>query len=596
LGLIKRFAGDVRFLTAMARTARAVSAPRANANVTFADRVEAHVQRSPDRTALIQGERELSYADLDGAANRFARWAQSIGIERGAVVAVLLGNRPELVIAQLGLAKLGAVTALINHNLRGNALAHCVDVAKARCVIVHAEFREEWQSAVPHLSSALPAYSLGGLAQGTQPLDEALENASSTPLDPRVRTGLEAGDPYLYIYTSGTTGLPKAARVSHLRAMSMAVGAIAALPLGPGDRMYVALPLYHSAGGGMALGGALLSGATAVIAPKFSASSFWSDCVRHGVTHFQYIGELCRYLLNSPEHPDERAHKIEACIGNGLRPEVWGPFQEHFRIPKIVEFYGATEGNVAMINYDGTVGAVGRLPKLVRRALGTQIVRYDVARDTHERDENGHCIPYKPGEVGEAIGRISAVARFEGYTNDEATEKKILRNVFDDGDAYFRTGDLMKMDAQDYFYFVDRIGDTFRWKGENVATTEVADVLNGAPGIIETTVYGVPIPGDDGRAGMAAVVLATDTAFDGQAFYAHAARHLPRYAMPAFVRLSGQIDVTGTLKQRKQALAAEGWDPATIAEPLFVRDDAGRRYAPLTPARHDEITRGRHRL
>jgi fatty-acyl-CoA synthase len=226
------------------------------------------------------------------------------------------------------------------------------------------------------------------------------------------------------------------------------------------------------------------------------------------------------------------------------------------------------------------------------------LARYDVAAGDLARGADGRGLPCADDEPGELLGKVGMAGSmdYDGYTDRGATERKIVRDVFEPGDAWFRSGDLLRRDAEGYYYFVDRIGDTFRWKGENVATTEVADVLNGAPGITETTVYGVPIPGDDGRAGMAAVVLATDTAFDGQAFYAHAARHLPRYAMPAFVRLSGQIDVTGTLKQRKQALAAEGWDPATVAEPLFVRDDAGERYVPLTPARHGEITSGRYRL
>jgi fatty-acyl-CoA synthase len=594
LGLIDRLSRDVRLVTALARTARSLGVTRPDSSTTFADRFEARVERAPDRTAIIQDDRELSYRELDAAANRFAHWAQSTGVERGSVVALLLGNRPELVIAQLGLAKLGAVSALINHHLRGHALAHCVDVAKAHCAVIHAEFREEWQSAVPHLSSALPAYSLGGIAQGTEPLDEALESASPAPLDPRVRTGLEAGDPYLYIYTSGTTGLPKAARISHLRGMSIASGAIGPLALGPGDRMYIALPLYHSAGGGMALGGALLSGATAVIAPRFSASRFWSDCVRHDVTHFQYIGELCRYLLNSPEHPDEHRHKIRGCVGNGLRPEVWGPFQERFGIPKIVEFYGATEGNVAMFNNDGKVGAVGRIPRLARKLIGTQLVRYDVERDTHERDENGHCIPCEPGEVGEAIGRITAVARFEGYTSEEATQKKILRDVFEDGDAYFRTGDLLRMDEDDYFYFVDRIGDTFRWKGENVATSEVAEALSVAEGVLEANVYGVQIPGQDGRAGMAALVV--DDTFDAGELYAHLERELPSYARPIFVRLGKELETTGTFKHRKVDLVKEGFDPETVPDPVLFADPSAKSYVPLAPDRYAKIIAGEIRL
>jgi fatty-acyl-CoA synthase len=594
MGLLDRLQSNVQLVAGLARTARAVGMPRPDSTTTFADRFEARVSEGPDRTALVQDDRELSYRELDAEANRFARWAQSIGVERGSVVALLLGNRPELAIAQLGLAKLGAVSALINHNLRGNALAHCVEVAKAVAAVVHAEFRDEWQSAQPHLSSSLRAYSLGGIAQGAEPLDEVLAAASPAALDPRVRTGLEAGDPYLYIYTSGTTGLPKAARISHLRGMSIAGGSVGALGLRPGHRMYVPLPLYHSAGGGMAMGGALLSGATAVIAPRFSASRFWSDCVRHAVTHFQYIGELCRYLLNSPEHPDERRHQIQGCVGNGLRPEVWRPFQERFRIPKIVEFYGATEGNVVMMNFEGKVGAVGRLPGLVRRAVGTHLVRYDVERDTHERDEDGHCIPCGPGEVGEAIGRITAVARFEGYTNEEATKKKILRDVFDDGDAYFRTGDLLRMDEDDYFYFVDRIGDTFRWKGENVATSEVAEALSMAPGVVEANVYGVEIPGQEGRAGMAALVV--DDAFDPTELYAHLERELPTYARPVFVRIGKELETTGTFKHRKVELVKEGFDPAAISDPVLFADASARSYVPLLAERHAEIVNGEVRL
>jgi fatty-acyl-CoA synthase len=331
-----------------------------------------------------------------------------------------------------------------------------------------------------------------------------------------------------------------------------------------------------------------------VIAPKFSASQFWTDCVSHGVTAFQYIGELCRYLLNTPEHPDERRHTVRGCVGNGLRPEIWVAFQERFRIPQIVEFYGATEGNVAMINYDGKVGSVGRLPALVRRALGTHLIRYDVESDAHVRDANGFCIPCGPGEVGEAIGRITGVARFEGYTSASATEKKILRDVFEKGDAYFRTGDLMRMDAESYFYFVDRIGDTFRWKGENVATSEVAEVLSVAKGVREANVYGVSVPGHEGRAGMAALVV--DDAFEPAALYAHVARALPSYARPVFVRISSEIEITGTFKHRKVELVKEGFDPATVPDSVLFADPGAKSYVPLQPALHDRIVSGEVRL
>jgi fatty-acyl-CoA synthase len=373
----------------------------------------------------------------------------------------------------------------------------------------------------------------------------------------------------------------------------MGGGAAGAQALGPEDRVYVPLPLYHSAGGVMAAVGALLSGGGLVLARRFSASRFWTDCARFEATSFQYIGELCRYLLNTPEHPDERRHRVRVCIGNGLRPEIWGPFQERFGIPRIIEFYGATEGNVALMNFDGRVGAVGRMPRLVRRLLGIELIRYDVAKDAHERDARGFCIPCRPGEVGEAIGRLSQAVRFEGYTSPEATEKKILRDVFKQGDAYFRTGDLLRQDDDDYFYFVDRIGDTFRWKGENVSTSEVAEALSVCPGVLEANVYGVAVPGQDGRAGMAALVV--DAGFDPAGLAERAKRELPAYARPLFVRLQPEIETTGTFKHRKVDLVSDGFDPAKISDPLFFLDGE-RGYVPLDAALHARIVSGEVRV
>jgi fatty-acyl-CoA synthase len=343
----------------------------------------------------------------------------------------------------------------------------------------------------------------------------------------------------------------------------------------------------------MAAGSALMSGAVLVLARKFSARRFWSDCRENEVTSFQYIGELCRYLLHAPEHADETRHRVRVCIGNGLRPEIWEQFQERFGIPKIIEFYGATEGNVALMNLDGKVGAIGRLPRIVRGVMGVALIRYDVAKDEHERGPKGFCIPCKPGEVGEAIGRITAMSRFDGYSSPEATEKKILRNVFKTGDAYFRTGDLMRMDDEDYFYFVDRIGDTFRWKGENVSTNEVAEVLSVCPGVKEANVYGVTVPGQDGRAGMAALVV--EPGFDPAALAERAARELPAYARPVFVRLLPQIEITGTFKHRKVELVKEGFDPAAISDPLYFLDGE-RGYVRLDPALFGRIARGEQRV
>jgi fatty-acyl-CoA synthase len=275
---------------------------------------------------------------------------------------------------------------------------------------------------------------------------------------------------------------------------------------------------------------------------------------------------------------------------------VWGAFQERFGIPRIVEMYGATEGNVALQNLDGRVGSVGKPHALLEDQVA--LVRFDHAAGDIVRDADGRGVSCEDGEAGELLGKVGTTGamEYDGYTDRAATERKLLRDVFEAGDAWFRTGDLLRCDAEGYYYFVDRIGDTFRWKGENVATQEVADVLNGAGGVGESTVYGVQLPGEDGRAGMAALVLTRDAVFDGAAFYAHAERHLPRYAMPAIVRLVDAVEVTGTLKQRKQRVVEEGYDPALVTDPLFVRDDAARRYVPLTLALHDDLRQGRLRL
>jgi fatty-acyl-CoA synthase len=308
------------------------------------------------------------------------------------VVAILMGNCPEYIMTWLGLAKIGAVSALLNTNLRGQPLAHCLGVAGAKHVVVGADLADSLASAREHLETWPTVWARGRAVDGARDLDAELAQRPGEAIDPDVRRGMTAADKLFYIYTSGTTGLPKAANISHQRALAMGGGAHGAQQLDEQDRVYVCLPLYHSAGGVMATVGALLSGGGLVLARKFSASRFWSDCVRYEATSFQYIGELCRYLLGSPEHPDERRHGIRICIGNGLRPEVWPAFQERFGIPHIIEFYGATEGNVALMNFDGKVGAIGRLPRLVRKVMGVELIRYDVARDEHERDAAGHCL------------------------------------------------------------------------------------------------------------------------------------------------------------------------------------------------------------
>ncbi|QUD88216.1 long-chain-acyl-CoA synthetase [Phenylobacterium montanum] len=539
----------------------------------------------PDAPALLSDHETLTYAELAERSRRWARWALAQGVAKGEVVALMAPNSPSYMAFWLGVTSVGVVAALLNTNLRGAALAHCLAVAEPKHVVL-AEAFANCAEAAPDGARVWPMEQVDLAAVSGEPLTDA------------ERQGTRLSDPALLIYTSGTTGLPKAARVSHHRIMSWSGWFAGLMDASPDDRLYDCLPMYHSVGGVVATGALLIRGGSVVLREKFSASQFWDDIVRWDCTLFQYIGELCRYLLAAPPSDQERAHRLRMICGNGLRPDVWAPFQERFAIPKILEFYAATEGNFSLYNVEGEVGAIGRIPGFMAHRFPAALVRHDVATGLPARGEDGLCQRCAVGEPGEAIGRLAAggdpAHRFEGYTSAAESEKKILRDVFEPGDAWLRTGDLMRQDARGFWYFVDRIGDTFRWKGENVATTEVAEALSEIPGVIEATVYGVAVPGADGKAGMAALV--TGEGFDLSGLRARLAGRLPAYAQPVFLRLSPALAVTETFKQKKADLAKEGFDPAVVAEPLFVALPGGDGYAPLDAPLFDQIAGGRIRL
>jgi fatty-acyl-CoA synthase len=452
----------------------------------------------------------------------------------------------------------------------------------------------ELAGALTHRPRAATIWTAGE-RDGCASLDRALADQSGEPLGPAERPSLTLDDRALYIYTSGTTGLPKAANVSHFRVMQWSQWFAGLMDVSPDDRMYDCLPMYHSVGGVVATGAVLVGGGSVVIRERFSARRFWEDVVRWDCTLFQYIGELCRYLLHAEHTEREIDHRLRMACGNGLRPDVWEEFQRRFRIPQILEFYAATEGNVSLFNVEGKPGAIGRIPAFLAHRSPTALVTLDAAGEPL-RDAHGRCVRCTPGEAGEAIGRIreEGTGRFEGYTSAAASEQKILRDVFHPGDAWFRTGDLMRQDEDGYFSFVDRIGDTFRWKGENVATSEVAEALCAFPGVEDATVYGVAVPGADGRAGMAALVARTP--LDLAALRAHLGERLPDYARPRFLRLRAALDVTGTFKHARQDLMREGYDPGAIDDPLYVDDRERRAFVPLDMLLYDRIRTGQLRL
>jgi fatty-acyl-CoA synthase len=583
LGLIGAIQRETIYASSIARTLWLLRPVKPYATRSIVDIVEAQARQRPNNVAIYCLDQQMTYAQLDARANRYAHWALSQGIGRGDVVAILMENRPDYLCAWLGMFKVGAQAALINTNLTGVALAHSIAIAAARAAIVGAELAQNFRDAPFENPPALWIESDGGN------LSAALDAAPDTSPGKSARAGVTLKDRAFLIYTSGTTGLPKAANFSHMRMLFMMTGFVGALRPRETDRIYDPLPLYHSTGGVCAVGLAFLSGGALIIKRRFSVHEFWSDIHKYQATMFEYIGELCRYLLNAPPSPLERGHRVRAITGNGLRPEIWAEFQARFAIPRIVEFYGATESNVSMLNYDGTVGAVGRVPDYAESLLPARVIRFDVESEMPVRGDDGLCIECGPDEVGECVGGMSARAgrEFEGYTNRADSDRKMLRDVFKRGDTWFRTGDLMRRDGHGYFFFVDRIGDTFRWKGENVSTGEVSEALNMAPGVLEANVYGVTVPGVDGRAGMASLVVDGDFSLDELALRNRA--RLAPYARPIFLRLSQHIDVTGTFKQRKVELVREGFDPSAITDPLYFLDPATGHYEPLTAARYAQI-------
>lgn len=559
--------------------------------------VRALAGERPNGAAIRTLEGTLTWAEVEREADRRAAFWRTQGLNPGDAVALLLGNRAEVLLQQLALGRIGAIGALVDHTLRGRGLQHTLDAARARAAVVDAEGAQAIASI--RFRGALGVWSGvdGPAPAGARELFAALPPASRLPV-PAVHVGLD--DVYAYVFTSGTTGLPKAARIRHHRYLLGGAGFQAfAMWLDPADVIFTPLPLHHSSAQIVGFSTALAAQCCFAFSERFSATRYWDEARQLGATVGLYVGELCRYLVQTPEQPGEHVHGMHTMLGNGLRPDVWPAFQARFGLKRIVEFYGATEGNLLLVNRDGKVGSCGRLMPIFQGPLdGLELVKYDVSNEAYVRDSHGFCERAAPGETGELLGRISRLPteRFDGYVDARATNDKILRDVFRKGDAWFRTGDLLRRDAEGDFFFVDRIGDTFRWKGENVSTQAVAEALNGRGGTSLVMVYGVRFPGAEGRVGMAAVQCGPG-GFDPGDLWAAATERLPVAARPAFVRVSAQLETTGTMKFRKAAFQEAGFGEAVgEAEPLFVRLDAERRYAPLTPALRAALAEGSLRI
>ena len=563
---------------------------------SFLDIFEAKVDANPDRVQMIICETGETFTldAMDKLANQIAHWGAKEHLKQFDTVALMMLNHPDFVSLMLGFGKIGAGTAWINTNVTGKTLVHSCEVAlkdtEKKILIVDTQLRDQIQDDVASIEALGVKIVYWGAAAAEDSVKKLVLKLSTTRPGKEARSKMVVGSPLAYIFTSGTTGMPKACKISHQRYFGAMHLYSTLCDLTHDDRIYCVLPLYHSAAGMVCLSSALSSGACMVLRKKFSASNFTSDCLRYKVTSFQYIGELCRYLLATPASPNDRVVSLKTAFGNGLRPEIWNEFKERFNIGRVVEFYAATEGNVLLFNCSGEVGALGYVPTFLEFIYSPTLVRTDPDDSTVPlRAASGMCIRCKPGEVGLLVMPIAksgsgSGGQFDGYTDKKATSSKILQDVLKRGDNCFNTGDLLMRDARGFYFWSDRVGDTFRWKGENCATTEVASVIAECPGVHDNTVYGVTVPGCDGRAGMAVIVLsptaaaagvdvvvATAAAADGQGasgddeqfsisiLQARCQKDLPVYARPLFLRVkfSGALKTTSTFKHVKTDLVKE---------------------------------------
>ena len=562
----------------------------AGSNRTLAldlERRSAH-RRQAARPFLLYEDQQFDYARANRMVNRIAHAYRARGLRKGDVVALLMENRPEFVWHFLAAGKLGVAVALVNTQARGDALVHALAACGANHLTVGSECLPAFLPVRDRVADELADRCLVDEDEEAAPCDAsglARFVPSATSTDPLETSQHTLGDTGAYIFTSGTTGLPKAAIMSYerLTTLGRVTGALA-WRFEPGDVIYNCLPLFHSNGLLIALSSVLSHGSTLALARRFSAGGFWRDIHRFEATGFNYIGEMCRYLVNTSPGDHDRGHLVRVIVGQGLQADVWTALQSRFAISRIVELYAATEGNIATINLTGEVGSVGKL------RFGGKLAKWDFEQADFAR-ERGRLVRCGPGEVGVLLGPIRKRAPFAGYRDAQATRAKVVTDAFRDGDAFYNSGDVFRLDAQNNLFFVDRLGDTFRYKGENVSTTEVQEQLVRWPGIAAASVYGVTIPGREGRAGMAAVVLRDGARFDGEALAAHLDAALPSYARPVFIRVRSSLETTATLKLEKLTLQREGFG-LREGEPVYVRDGGDRAYQELTPERYGAIVRG----
>lgn len=568
-------------------------------NLSLAWALQRTVDKYPQRPALIDEQRSVTYAELNTWANRISATLKAEGVRSGSVIAVMLENRIELLAILAAISKLGAVSALINTTQRGKVLAHSLNLVKPGFMVIGEELIPSIQDVETLLEyPSIPRYWIADqdCLQNTGVAPHGwlnlLEQAHGQPgINPVESYQVQMKDPCFLIYTSGTTGMPKASILSHGKWIKAYGGfGHSGLTLNCNDILYLTLPCYHNNAVTVCWSAAIAGGAAIALRRRFSASAFWADVQHYQATCFGYIGELCRYLLNQPECADEKNNSLRCMIGNGLRPAIWQTFKDRFGVEQVTEFYASSEGNIGftnVFNFDNTVGF---------SPATFAIVKYDLENDTVVRNAKGFLQKTKKNVPGLLISEITDKWPFDGYTDSDKSEKVILRDVFKKGDAWFNSGDLMRDIGFKHAQFVDRLGDTFRWKGENVSTTEVESSLSAYPGVEDAVVYGVEIPGTNGRCGMAALRFNPESSFDGVGLAKFLDAELPSYAVPVFIRVLDQVETTGTFKYKKTDLKSDNYDPAKVKDTLFIRLPGSNSFTSLTAELYQEIVAEQYRF
>ena len=547
---------------------------RPNSTASIGRVFQGRAARFGERVFIRFGDRRLTYAEANATVNRYAAVLSGRGVGHGDVVGIMLRNSPNAVLVMLAVAKCGAIAGMVNYHQRGDVLGRSLRLLDAKILVAESDLVDV----------------VGECDASIEPLRieefERLAQTASTANPASVST-VRAKDTAFYIFTSGTTGYPKASVMTHyrwLRALA-AFGGLG-LRLHGSDTLYCCLPLYHNNALTVAVSSVLNAGATLALGESFSASRFWDEVIDYDATAFVYIGEVCRYLLNQPPKPTDRAHRVRVICGNGLRPEIWDEFSQRFGIKRICEFYAASEGNIAFLNIFNVPRSAGVYP------MPLAYVEYDPDTGRPVRGPDGWVRRVPKGRPGLLLSRVNSLSPFDGYTDRAATERKLVRNAFRDGDCWFNTGDLMSPQGLGHAGFVDRLGDTFRWKGENVATTEVEAAVTADRAVEECSVYGVQIPDTGGRAGMVAVKLRDGAALDGQALSDTVYQRLPAYAVPLFVRVVPSMAHTSTFKSRKVELREQAYGSA-VDDPLYVLAGRADGYVPYYPGYAEEVAAGK---